>query len=172
VFGDSQKAQLQTAVEKYLLAKYFVDNTVVPGNELVKDPGNVQRLDRYRPNLWSDTRGTVPERIFAPTIFSQATLGFMKSGIDRFFVSPLERKLVDLDILRKVPSESAVAAWVPGASAVLYHSIDVAARGRIAEWAARYLAGDPVSAMTAPFMRPEHAARVRQLQRLWAPADR
>jgi hypothetical protein len=125
-----------------------------------ENPGNVQRLDRYQADVWANTRGTVPEKVFAPTIFAQAAPSFMRSGLDGFFGSPMEKKLVELGILSKVPNENAVAAWVPGASSVLYYSIDFAARGRIAEWAARHLASDPVSAMKTTFMRPRHA-RVR-----------
>jgi len=166
-FDARQKRELQISVEKYLLAKYFVDNTTSPGAVPSQEArGNVQRLDRYQGDRWARSRGAVPEKLFAPTIFSQATRGFMKSGIDGFFVSPMEKKLVELDILRKVPHEAAVAAWVPGSSAVLYHTIDWGARGRIAEWASRYLSSDPVSAMKASFMRPEHAVRARPLLRM------
>jgi hypothetical protein len=163
VLGDARKRELGAGIERYLLARYFVDNTAPPWTKLVKEnPGNVQRLNRYQADIWANTRGTVPEKLFAPTIFSQAAPSFLKNGIDGFFVSPLEKKLVDLDILRKVPNENAVAAWVPGSSTVLYHTIDFAARGRIAEWAARHLDSDPLSAMKASFLSPVHAARVRR----------
>ena len=163
VLGETRKSELGTAVEKYLLAKYFVDNTAPPWTKLVKEnPGNVQRLDRYQANVWANSRGTVPEKVFAPTIFSQAAPSFLKTGIDGFFVSPLEKKLVELEILRKVPNENAVAAWVPGSSTVLYHTIDFAARGRIAEWAARHVASDPVAAMKVSFISPVHTARLRR----------
>lgn len=166
MFGDTQKSALAAGVEKYLLARYFVDNTAPPWTRWVKEnPGNVQRIDRYQGDIWANTRGTVPEKMFAPTIFSQAAPSFLKSGLDGFFVSPLEKRLVELEILRKAPNDNAVAAWVPGSSSVLYHTIDFSARGRIAEWAARHVASDPVSAMRTTFISPVHPARLRRTPR-------
>lgn len=163
-FGSSEQAPFQRNIEKYLLAKYFVDITTPPQVAMIEaSRWNVQRLDRYQADRWAKSRGTVPEKVFAPTVFSQATRGFVRNGIDGFFASPMEKKLLDLDILRKVSSEAAVAAWVPGSDAVLYHSLDFAARGRIAEWAARYLSADPVSALSTSFMKPAHAVRARPL---------